>query len=228
MAFIPDEAVMSAHEIPAAALRMYLYFCMRRDGETGVCFPSLKRTATDLNLKYSYASEMRTLLLQKEWIEMVGSDIRPLKGFRQNPKLLSEKVEHPSSEKVETCFGKSRNDVRQNPNNVSEKVETHTITSPINQPTNQPIEPARGDRATTIPPRFVVTQPLLSWAAENVPQINIRGETENFLDYHRAKGSRFKDWDAAWRNWMRNAVRFESNGRKTQSELNRGGRGMVL
>lgn len=137
MAYVPDEAINCAHEIPAAALRMYLYFCMRRDAETGVCFPSLKRTAADLELKYSYASEMRSLLVDKGWVEIEHGDIRPLKGFRKNPKEVSEKTEHESSENSETMFGKSRTDVRQNPKQVSTFSETPTITTPINQP-NQP------------------------------------------------------------------------------------------
>lgn len=41
------------------------------------------------------------------------------------------------------------------------------------------------------------------------------GEWQAFCDYHDSKGSRFKDWDAAWRTWLRNAKRFGShtNGR---------------
>ncbi|WP_434042263.1 MULTISPECIES: hypothetical protein [Sorangium] len=33
-------------------------------------------------------------------------------------------------------------------------------------------------------------------------------EISHFLDHHRAKGSRFKDWLAAWRTWQRNGQRF--------------------
>lgn len=31
---------------------------------------------------------------------------------------------------------------------------------------------------------------------------------ENFRDYHVARGTRFVDWDAAWRNWLANQPRF--------------------
>lgn len=33
-------------------------------------------------------------------------------------------------------------------------------------------------------------------------------EWNKFKDHHRAKGSRFVDWDAAWRTWIRHAVEF--------------------
>ena len=33
-------------------------------------------------------------------------------------------------------------------------------------------------------------------------------EAASFRDHHSAKGSRFVDWHAAFRTWLRNAVRF--------------------
>lgn len=33
-------------------------------------------------------------------------------------------------------------------------------------------------------------------------------EADRFKDYHLAKGSTFKDWDAAWRTWLNNSARF--------------------
>jgi hypothetical protein len=50
---------------------------------------------------------------------------------------------------------------------------------------------------------------MRSWAQEHVPGVNVERETEQFLDYHRAKGTVFKDWTAAWRKWMRNAATFQ-------------------
>lgn len=47
--------------------------------------------------------------------------------------------------------------------------------------------------------------------AAKLPGILVSNEVENFRDHHRAKGSRFKDWDAAFRTWLRNAAKFASN-----------------
>jgi hypothetical protein len=35
-------------------------------------------------------------------------------------------------------------------------------------------------------------------------------EWQRFRDHHLAKGTIFKDWDAAWRTWLGNAVRFSA------------------
>jgi hypothetical protein len=41
--------------------------------------------------------------------------------------------------------------------------------------------------------------------------VNIAIELPKFSDHHRAKGSVMKDWQAAWRTWARNAVKFAAS-----------------
>jgi hypothetical protein len=65
--------------------------------------------------------------------------------------------------------------------------------------------------ATATPPEFVITEPMWSWARDQgLPDGRVEPETAKFLDHHRAKGTTFKDWDAAWRTWMRKAVEFSA------------------
>lgn len=40
--------------------------------------------------------------------------------------------------------------------------------------------------------------------------LNCDAEAEQFRDHHSARGSRFQDWDAAFRTWLRNAVKFSA------------------
>jgi hypothetical protein len=77
----------------------------------------------------------------------------------------------------------------------------------------------RGARRATGPPEeFQITDRLKRWADENARGIDLTRETARFLDHHRAKGSVFKDWGAAWRNWMGRAVDFKpANGRAESS-----------
>lgn len=39
-------------------------------------------------------------------------------------------------------------------------------------------------------------------------QVDLQAEVEAFRDHHRAKASRFADWDAALRTWLRNASKW--------------------
>lgn len=41
---------------------------------------------------------------------------------------------------------------------------------------------------------------------------DIEDEADRFRNYHEAKQSRFRNWDAAWRTWVANAAKFRSSG----------------
>lgn len=69
----------------------------------------------------------------------------------------------------------------------------------------EPRAKARGQRATAFPASFSVDERMERWARETTPNAVISKETAAFEDWHRAKGSTFKDWNAAWRTWMRRA-----------------------
>jgi hypothetical protein len=48
------------------------------------------------------------------------------------------------------------------------------------------------------------------WAAEKIPGYDIDAETENFIDWWRAKpgaAATKTDWPATWRTWMRKNAR---------------------
>lgn len=68
-----------------------------------------------------------------------------------------------------------------------------------------PVSPKRVRRQTQVPEDFAPDESALAWQRENCPLVSPRVETPKFVDYHLAKGSTFKDWQRAWRNWMRNA-----------------------
>lgn len=69
---------------------------------------------------------------------------------------------------------------------------------------------ARAKRAATPPPQDLpVSESMVAWwRSQNRPDIDPRSETQKFLNHHRAKGTTFKDWEAAWRNWMLKAIDY--------------------
>lgn len=87
---------------------------------------------------------------------------------------------------------------------------------------SQPPRAKKGLRAsqrTGAPGLFEISESLKEWASKACPNLCIDEETEKFLDHHRAVGSSFRDWDAAWRKWMRNAAEWghaRVNGAKTK------------
>ena len=68
-------------------------------------------------------------------------------------------------------------------------------------------------RATSLPVEFTITETMREWATgEGLNPTVLQSETEKFLDHHRSKGNTFKDWEAAWRNWMRKAIDWSKPG----------------
>jgi len=67
-------------------------------------------------------------------------------------------------------------------------------------------------RQSTRPPDvFPVTTKMKSYAkSKGVPLACLEDQTEKFLVYHRAKGSKFVCWYSAWQNWLGNYVKWQS------------------
>lgn len=82
MALIPDEAILRSSEISPIAFRLYCLYCMHRNKESGGWNCSLSQSANELNASKSRVSEGRAELTTKGWIEIEGSFIVPIVGFR--------------------------------------------------------------------------------------------------------------------------------------------------
>jgi hypothetical protein len=64
--------------------------------------------------------------------------------------------------------------------------------------------------ATSIPDNYTPSASIQETFESKYGSVLSYEETvEAFTDFHLAKGSRFKDWDAAFRTWCRNAITFK-------------------
>lgn len=71
----------------------------------------------------------------------------------------------------------------------------------------KPAKPAA--RATALPVDFQPDDTAQKLA--NDCRLNIAEQLLAFQDYHAAKGTTFKDWQAGFRTWLRNARKFDRN-----------------
>lgn len=62
--------------------------------------------------------------------------------------------------------------------------------------------------ATPAPDEFRITDPMKAYARQKGYQGNLESLTEKFLNFHQSKGNRFVSWEAAWRNWLLNELKF--------------------
>jgi len=90
---------------------------------------------------------------------------------------------------------------------MEREVEEELEGEPADEPPAHAAKPRA--RATSAPEHFEITESLAKWAsAKGLTPDALASQTECFLDHHRAKGNTFKDWNAAWRKWMNNAVEW--------------------
>lgn len=95
------------------------------------------------------------------------------------------------------------------------------------EPKGSSKKPARSppSRACRLPPDWVPSDRNLEDArARNFTDQEIRNEADRFRDYHLAKGTAFRDWDAGWRTWLGNASKFGAGGSMARGPHHGGGK----
>jgi hypothetical protein len=96
--------------------------------------------------------------------------------------------------------------------------------TPLN-PIVTPLPPKREDRARRLPLDWQPSEGLLS--SKHIQKLGLPGEvlsfeTESFRDYFLGNGRRMIDWNRAWSNWMREALRRRGRGQPQKSNTRQG------
>ena len=97
------------------------------------------------------------------------------------------------------------------PEPYKEKIDTIVSTKNGADLFDEPPPPPKPKqkRATSIPENWVPSDKNIEDAlSKNLSQQQIQNEGEKFRDHHTARGTTFKNWDAAWRTWVGNSLKF--------------------
>jgi hypothetical protein len=89
----------------------------------------------------------------------------------------------------------------QNKNEKNEKneiIKKEIIKKKKPAPKKKPEKPA--------PESFPITDQMIKYASDKGYLADLEDLTEGFLVHHRAKGTLFSDWYAAWQKWLRNQL----------------------
>lgn len=100
---------------------------------------------------------------------------------------------------------------KHNPSNgeAEQEANAEQNEAPTRPDPTRPKTPGTRKRATATPDVFPITPEMAAWGQENAPHVaDPHAETRRFLDWTRANGKTYKDWTAAWRNWMSKADGF--------------------
>lgn len=91
---------------------------------------------------------------------------------------------------------------------IKDKESTYFVSTKEKKPRSKNVQ---------LPDDFTPNETHTSLASQN--DLDLQDELLKFQDYHRAKGSTMRDWSAALRTWLRNAVKFkQGNGKNGQYE----------
>jgi len=101
--------------------------------------------------------------------------------------------------------GTIRPDDRNNLVSRPEPQFRRTLTEPKEKPIKQMV------KAKQVPSDWKPSEEFATECEQKFPTLVIANEVEAFIDYHTASGKLFKDLQAAFRTWCRNAVKFSSS-----------------
>jgi hypothetical protein len=82
-----------------------------------------------------------------------------------------------------------------------QEVTTNVVTSVV---ADKP-QKAKKQRAFRVPDDWMPDRAVIDKMKAERPELDLRMEHDKFMDWVRANDRRYVDWNAGWRNWMRNA-----------------------
>jgi len=99
---------------------------------------------------------------------------------------------------------------RQNRPRGGDKIDPLTITSEL-EPVNNIKRTKVMDADSYEPSSNILTD-------SRYDVLDLQSELEQFRHHHMARGSKFKDWDRAFRNWLSNALKWQPKTRRAVSQ----------
>ena len=76
-------------------------------------------------------------------------------------------------------------------------------------------KPAKKSKRSQVPDNFYPNDANLH--SFDFHKLNLGDEIGKFMDYHQSKGSVMADWQAAWRTWVGNAIRFSAKSKPAET-----------
>jgi hypothetical protein len=81
---------------------------------------------------------------------------------------------------------------------------------------------AQRERGSRLPPDWAPTAPLFAWASKERPDLDLTNTVAKFRDFWKAKPGRAGtklDWDATFRNWVRDEKQGRQQPQKIQVDM---------
>lgn len=201
-------AAVFDEDLPASEKLVLLALSDHADDAGNHCFPSVSRLVRKTSMTRRGVQIVLRRLEAKGKIRAIGN--RP-DGTVEYIVTLDRGGERYSRGERNTFAGEGRTKFAGGANTVHGGGEPYSPESSvtINKPSKEKIVRApvgRGKHSSSLPDEFKLDTDMIAFA--NAQGIDSEKQFAKFRDHHQSKGSRFKDWKAAWRTWVRNSVEF--------------------
>jgi len=80
-------------------------------------------------------------------------------------------------------------------------------------------KPFRFLKKTLIPKNIFLTEDLIHYAKCKRWTIKVEDGFEAFVSHHKAKGTKFQDWHAAFQKWIQNDIKWNPNHQEAETEI---------
>ena len=148
----------------------------------------------------------------------IGEIVLETKGYKAN----RSPNEHPVHENEHPVHENEHRPVLQNEHSI----ENQFLSGNQDPDLEACVPPTPKKRATRLPADWAPTPDQIAWARSERKDINPATEASKFRDYWIAKAGRDAsklDWDATWRNWVRNAKAGVKAANGSEPDWMRGG-----
>lgn len=210
MLFKWRQAIISKHGPKSPSTRLVLLTLsvhMQTDGSS--CFPSTKRLAMETGFSERTVCTHLEIAEKEGWIQKMQRAIYNDRRWKHHcyipliPTKALKEVQHLSTQGTEPhAQGTEPDD-----NKALKEVQSNS--SYINSTNNTPIY--RYSKEVELPSNFYLTDEMKTYAKQKGFDIDLDAFTDNFILKCQAHGYKYKDWIAAWKNWLRKEIENDSN-----------------
>lgn len=183
--------------------------------DDGIAWPGIDALARKTRLSRRQTQYNIQALIQSGELEMIdpgGSGAKDTNKYRVTPDK-GAKIAPCKDSRVQSATNKGATDgqIRVQPIAPDPSLTISDPSLGADAPKPETESPKKTKRASTVPQDFELSERVLTWASKtdnNFTREQMESQIPEFVDHHTAKGTAFKDWDAAFQNWMRRARRY--------------------
>ena len=191
--------------------------------DEGECWPSIASIAQKARMTERGTQKILRQLEAEGWVKITtGNGRKGCNRYVINPERETPNVDaktpndvHPEHRSPRTTFTPNVDAKTPNVDAKTPNVDTPEPSRTVIEPSENLIggdnapDPPKRRRAIAIPENWVPSDANIQHAlSKKLSPEEIDNEADQFRNHHLARGTTFKDWDAAWRTWVGNAIKF--------------------